>query len=91
MVTVGRSPRPPLRLGFRDVSRARLRGEAQRDLFARLPEEDGGGCAGLLRSMYGTQGADLAWQSNWSNQLEQDEWRMGAASPALIYRPRDEG
>ena len=85
MVTLGRSPRGlPLKLGFWDVSRAHLYGEAQRDLFVRLPEEDGGGCARLLRSMYGTQDAASVWQSDWSKQLEQDEWRMGAASPPLI-------
>ena len=90
MVTLGRSPRGlPLKLGLWDVSRAHLYGEAQRDLFVRLPEEDGGGCARLLRSMYGTQDAASVWQSDWSKQLEQDEWRMGVASPALIYRPRD--
>ena len=58
MVTLVRSPRGlPLKLGFWDVSRAHLYGLAQRDLFIRLPAEDGGGCARLLRSMCGTQDA----------------------------------
>ena len=92
MVTLGRSPRGlPLKLGFWDVSRAHLYGEAQRDLFIRLPAEDGGGCARLLRSMYGTQDAASVWQSDWSCQLERDGWKTGTASSALIFRQSDKG
>ena len=41
--------------------------------------------------MYGTQDAASVWQSDWSSQLEEAGWRMGVASPALIFRPSDEG
>ncbi|CAK0860922.1 unnamed protein product [Prorocentrum cordatum] len=92
MVSMGRSPRGlPLKIGFWGVSRARLYGDAQRVLFVRLPEEEGGGVARLLRSMYGTQGAASVWQSDWSRQLLEDSWRMGVASPAVFYRSSDEG
>ncbi|CAK0906615.1 unnamed protein product, partial [Prorocentrum cordatum] len=92
MVSMGRSPRGlPLKIGFWDVSRAHLYGVAQRVLFVRLPEEEGGGVARLLRSMYGTQDAASVWQSDWSRQLWEDSWRMGVASPAVFYRSSDEG
>ncbi|CAK0875118.1 unnamed protein product [Prorocentrum cordatum] len=92
MVSMGRSPRGlPLKIGFWDVSRAHLYGDAQRVLFVRLPEEEGGGVARLLRSMYGTQDAASVWQSDWSRQLLEDSWRMGVASPAVFYRSSDEG
>ncbi|CAK0837809.1 unnamed protein product, partial [Prorocentrum cordatum] len=59
MVSMCRSPRGlPLKIGFWDVSRAHLYGDAQ---------------------------------SDWSRQLLEDSWRMGVASPAVFYRPSDEG
>ena len=81
MVTLGRSPRGlPLRLGSWDVSCAHLYGEARRDLFIRLPPEDGGTCCRLLRSLYGTQDAASVWQSDWSCQMEKTDGRQ--ESPA---------
>ena len=59
--------------------------------FIRLPDEEGGGCARLLRSMCGTQDGSAAWQSDWSSRLKQDGWTTSVASPALIFRPSDEG
>ena len=92
LITLRRSSRGlPLKLGFWDVSRAHLYGKAQRDLFVRLPAEDGGGCFRLLRSLYGTQDAASTWQCDWTEQMEQDGWKAGLASPALIFRPTDEG
>jgi len=92
MITLGKSPRGlPLKLGFWDISRAHLYGKAQRELFIRLPAEDGGGCARLLRSLYGTQDAASTWQSDWTDQLGEDGWTTGLASPAVIFRQKDEG
>ena len=92
MITLGRSPRGlPLKLGFWDISRAHQYGTATRELFIKMPAEDGGGCARLLRSLYGTQDAASTWQGDWTDQLGQDGWTAGLASPAVIYRKKDEG
>ena len=50
-----------------DVRRAFLHGEAERDIFIELPEQDpqakGGKCVGKLKkTLYGTRDAPQAWQ-----------------------------
>ena len=81
----------PLKLGFWDVSRAHLYGTAQRDIYIRLPEDQGGQCVKLLRSMYGTQDASKIWHSDWAILMEAKQWRIGAASPAVLFRESDGG
>eukprot|EP00971_Amphidinium_carterae_P237514 4715014-Amphidinium_carterae.1 len=62
-MTLGVSPKgKPLNLALRDISRAHMYGDAQRDLYIELPPEDAQletdtepMCGLLLRSMYGTQ------------------------------------
>eukprot|EP00971_Amphidinium_carterae_P316023 6281649-Amphidinium_carterae.1 len=65
----------------RDISRAHLYGDAQRDLYVELPPEDehqeGDSepmCGLLLRSMYGTQDASQIWQKDYTKLLGGKQW-----------------
>jgi hypothetical protein len=55
-----------------DVSRAHFNAEAERELYANLPEEmaEEGFCAKLNRTMYGTQDAARLWGELWASHLE---------------------
>ena len=46
-----------------DAKKAHLHAQAERALYVELPAEAGGGCARLVRSLYGTRDAPALWEA----------------------------
>ena len=76
-----------LQMRFWDVSRAHFYGEAQRDIYVELPDEEKNGvdCAYLLKSWYGTQDASAIFQQDYTGHLEKHEFQRGVSNPAVFY------
>ena len=80
----------PLRLGSWDISRAHFYGTPKRNIYVKLPEEEGAGegeCGLLLKSMYGTQDAPAIWQDHYTQTLIQAGWKRGRSNGAVFYHP----
>lgn len=77
----------PLKIGFWDVTRAHFYGEARRQIFARLPEEDSepGKVALLRKGWYGTQDASAIWQDDYAKLLTDGGYTTGVSNGAVFY------
>ena len=71
----------PVKLMLLDAKKAHLHAAAERDLFISLPAEAGGGCARLLRSLYGTRDAPALWEAFAAAQLQQLGFVRGSRIP----------
>ena len=76
-----------LKLRFYDISRARFYGKPKRPVYVNLPDEEKkeGMCGYLEKTMYGTRDASNAWQSDYTELLEEESFVGGVASPAIFY------
>ena len=86
--------RKPLKLRHYDISRAHIRGTAQRLIYIKLPTEDrqkyGEDKVGrLIKSMYGTQDAPQIWQLDYVNLIcgELGGFRRRKHRAALLHNP----
>ena len=75
-----------------DVSRAIVHAKVNRDVYVALPsedttEQDHGKCAKLEFSMYGTRDAAINWHEEYIQQLIENGFVHGKASPGVFYHP----
>ena len=77
-----------------DVSCAFLYAPMEREIFIKLPPEDpwyGMGYVGrLLRALYGTRDAPLAWQKELSRTMRKLGFVVSKLHPSVYYHPRDQ-
>ena len=76
-----------MKLDFIDVRRAYFHATARRELYVRLPEEDGepGMCGLLHKAMYGTRDAAQNWEYAYVDFMEGRDFVRGKASPCMFY------
>ncbi|CAE7854404.1 GIP [Symbiodinium necroappetens] len=93
LVTKGRS-KPKhgrlLRLGSWDISRAHFYGSPKRNIYVKLPPEEGASddeCGLLCKSMYGTQDAPSIWQTHYTQILTEAGWKRGRSNGAVFFHP----
>ena len=77
-------------LMINDVSRAFFHAKATRDVYVQSPDEDKaegeeGMCGKLNFSMYGTRDAAQNWQAEFSQQLVDNGFTRGMASPCVFH------
>ena len=87
----------PLKLSYYDISRAHFQRTAQRLIYIELAAEDRqkygeDKVGGLVKSMYGTQGASPIWQLDYVNLIcgELGGFRRGKHSAALFHNPNQD-
>ena len=75
-----------LKLGLIDVSRAHFNGAPEGEVFVELaPERRRPGICGKLRTnLYGTRGAAVAWEKDYTQRLEEWGFVRGFASPFCV-------
>ena len=71
-----------------DAKKAHLHAWAERDLFIELPTEAGGGCARLIRSLYGTRDAPALWEAYAAVQLTALGFRRGRSNACVYWHPQ---
>ncbi|CAE7348384.1 RE1 [Symbiodinium sp. KB8] len=91
LVTKGRSKHGRLlRLGSCDISRAHFYGSPKRNIYVKLPPEEGASddeCGLLCKSMYGTQDAPSIWQTHYTQVLTEAGWKRGRSNGAVFFHP----
>ena len=68
-----------------DAKKAHLHAAAERELYVVLPAEAGGGCARLLRALYGTRDAPALWEAYAASQLTALGFRRGRANSCVYF------
>ena len=71
-----------------DAKKAHLHAWAERDLYVVLPEEAGGGCARLVRSLYGTRDAPALWEAYAAAQLCALGFQRGRSNACVYFHRR---
>ena len=76
----------PLKLELLDISRAHFNGVPAEDTFVELPPERrrDGVCGKLVSNLYGTRGAAVAWEVDYSGNMEKWGFLRGVASPCIF-------
>ena len=83
-----------LEMAIFDISRAHFMAPMDREACVELPEEDklledGDAVGLLLQSMYGFRTASANWMRDWQATLEQADYKVGIANPALFYNAKE--
>ena len=86
MTSRGEHASEPIKLMVLDAKKAHLHATAERELYVSLPAEAGGGCARLLRSLYGARDAPALWGAYASAQLQALGFRRGRANACVYVR-----
>merc|ERR1712197_86486 len=70
------------------AKKAHLHAAAGREIYILLPPEACGGCARLVRSLYGTRDAPALWEAYAAAQLQALGFERGRSNACVYYHRR---
>ena len=71
-----------------EAKKAHLHAQAERALYIQLPAEAGGGCARLIRSIYGIRDAPGLWEAYAAAQLTALGFKRGCSNACVYFHRR---